>query len=194
MRLDWNNRTACIIASGPSLTHEQVDCAEQSGAAIIVINNNWQICLGADVLYACDARWWQFYGGVPMFRGVKYSLEYSGYPDVFQLHNSGSDGIDLDWPNIKTGCNGGYQAINLAVHFGCRRIILIGYDMQHTGGKSHWHGDHPQGLNNAQRVESWIPFYDDLAVELKKIGVEVINCTIETALKCFPRADLREAL
>lgn len=95
---------------------------------------------------------------------------------------------------IHHGANSGYQAIGLAYHLGADRIVLIGYDMQHTNGRTHWHGDHPSGLTNAFGIEKWVKNFSALAKDLKEEGVEVVNCSIETALTCFPRADLRDVL
>lgn len=95
---------------------------------------------------------------------------------------------------INHGTNSGYQAINLAYHFDVKRIILLGFDMQHTNGKTHWHGDHPKRLTNAAGIENWLPRFKPLAQDLERLGVEVINCTTETAITCFKRADLRDVL
>ena len=95
---------------------------------------------------------------------------------------------------VHHGQNSGYQAVGLAYHLKADRIILIGFDMQRTGGKSHWHGDHPRGLNNADAVHKWPRHFPALAADLREDGVEVVNCTIETALTCFPCADLRDVL
>lgn len=90
--------------------------------------------------------------------------------------------------------NSGAAAIELAADMGAKRIILLGYDCQHTGGKRHWHGDHPKGAGsgNAGNIAKWPAIFNRLARSLK--GVEVINCTRETALTCFPRASLEGAL
>lgn len=95
---------------------------------------------------------------------------------------------------IALGRNSGYQAINLAFHFGASTIALVGYDMQHTGGVTHWHGDHPAGMRNASTVKNWLSGFDALAADLRDEGLDVVNCTIETALTCFPRADLRDVI
>lgn len=70
----------------------------------------------------------------------------------------------------------------------------MGYDMQHTGGKAHWHGDHPRGLANAQRLDRYVSHFPALADDLRRVGVKVVNCSRETALNCFERADIREVL
>lgn len=70
----------------------------------------------------------------------------------------------------------------------------MGYDMQHTGGKAHWHGDHPKGLGNAQRMNRYVMHFPYIAKDLEAEGVEVINCSRETALDCFKRASIREVI
>lgn len=84
--------------------------------------------------------------------------------------------------------NSGLAAIRIAIHFGASKIILLGYDCQHTKGKKHWHGDHPSGLGNAGSIARWPVQFERLAKEIQ--GFDIINCSRETALTCFPRADL----
>lgn len=105
-------------------------------------------------------------------------------------------GLSLEPHTIHCGLNSGYQAIGLAFLFGARFITLLGYDMAHTGGRTHWHGDHPGKLNNAggSRFPHWRSEMAPLATELERQGVRVINASRRTALKCFPRRPLEEAL
>lgn len=93
---------------------------------------------------------------------------------------------------FSTQLNSGAGAIALAAHLGARRIVLLGYDAQKTGGAAHWHGDHPQGLGNAGAVGKWPGQFADLAKSLA--GVEIINASRESALRCWPRMTLEEAL
>lgn len=91
-----------------------------------------------------------------------------------------------------TYLNSGAGAIALAVHLGARRVVLLGYDCQKTGGKAHWHGDHPAGLGNAGSVGKWPGQFARLAADLK--GFDIVNATRQTALNCFARKPLEEAL
>lgn len=88
--------------------------------------------------------------------------------------------------------NSGAGAILAAIHFGAQRVILLGYDCQRTGGKAHWHGDHPKGLGNAGSINKWPAQFQKLARDLRNFNI--VNCTRETALTCFPRVDLEHAL
>ncbi|EPV0130428.1 hypothetical protein [Pseudomonas aeruginosa] len=88
--------------------------------------------------------------------------------------------------------NSGGGAVSLAIARGAKRIILLGYDMQKTGGMSHWHGDHPRGLGSAGKISEWPVEFENL--KRKNPGIEIINCTRETALTCFARRPLEDAL
>lgn len=142
-----------------------------------------------DVIYAADRGWW-----------AQNHKQLPYYPERWTHDKCAAINWDLNWVEsvagkglctkpgkIHQGRNSGFQAINLAYHFGVSRIVLLGYDMQHTGGATHWHGDHPPGLTNAENINEWLPGFGLLADGLKVAGVEVINCTRETALTCFQR-------
>lgn len=88
--------------------------------------------------------------------------------------------------------NSGAGAISLAAHLGATRVLMLGYDCQRTGGKAHWHGDHPAGLGNAGSLAKWPAIFEKLASVL--VGTEIINCSRDTALACFPRVRLEDAL
>lgn len=150
-----------------------------------------------DILYACDKPWWDHY--INQLRGsfggdlwtldkaaaVAYGLNHVPYKDRPGL---GRNGI------IHSGGNGGYQTLNLAYLFGAKKIVLLGFDMQETDGRSHSHGDHPGSLNRQSNYKNWVRNYQALARDLRDAGVEVINATRQTALLCFKKATLEEAL
>lgn len=96
---------------------------------------------------------------------------------------------------IYTGKNSGFQALHAAVLFGASRVVLLGFDFQATNRRSHWHGDHPPGLSNSRRrYGAWVEAMKPLAHDLERLGIEVLNCSRETALSCFRRVELQEAL
>ena len=82
--------------------------------------------------------------------------------------------------------------MHIAAHAGCKRILLCGFDMH--GG--HWHERHVYPLREHGEgiFERWIARFETLAPELAKRGIETINCTPGSSLKCFPTMDLSEAL
>lgn len=204
--LPW--RRIVVLASGPSLTLEQtrrVGRARLEGWRAIAVNDTWRLLPSADVLYACDGKWWEMhYAAVRAgFAGELWTQARAGAArdrlklERFELeHVEGRNGRGLcTAPGaINTGGNSGFQAINLAYHFGAREIVLVGFDMQNTGGRAHFFGDHPDGLPQAADPGQWISNYDDLAPDLAREGIVVYNATAETALRCFPRVPLERAL
>lgn len=87
--------------------------------------------------------------------------------------------------------NSGACAISFAISLGAKRVYLLGYDCQKTGGKAHWHDDYPK-LGNAESIGAWPDEFKKVAAFAHKQKVEVVNCSRETALTCFPRASLED--
>jgi len=151
----------------------------------------------ADALYACGAdqsQWWQRHGpGLKDFAGRRYALDLAAAAWATVLRNTGISGLETDPSGLRTGRNSGYQAINLAVHLGAAVIVLLGYDMQPASdGTDHFFGDHPHGVKPPFR--EFRPFYETLVEPLDEIGVRVMNASRVTALECFQRCSLDEAL
>ena len=188
--------TAVCVATGPSLT--AADVAYCRGRALtVVVNDAWLLAPWADALIASDAAWWKFHKGAPGFHGLKFSLEpaAASVPGVTVLRNTGDKGIETDPTGLRTGRNTGAAAINLAVHLGARRILLLGYDMQaRDEAHSHFFGGHPQGLRGNSPYALFRTMIGTMVEPLTAAGVTVINCTRETALECFPRQPLEAAL
>lgn len=176
-----------------------IEAARAAGRCrVIAVNNNWRRLPKADVLYAADGHWWRYYLGdlAPIFPGELWTSDASAAREMglCYVRTRGGRGLSRDPTLVHSGGNSGYQAINIAFHFGARRILLVGYDMQRTGGEAHWHGDHPDGWGNSTTPEKWVPKFADLATDLAAEAVSVANCSIASALQCFQRSDLKEAL
>jgi len=184
------------LACGPSLHPDDVAYC-RGKATVLAINDSWQLAPWAEALIASDGAWWRHYRGVPEFHGLKFCLEPSAsiFPDVTVLRNTGDAGLEVDPSGVRTGRNTGAAAINLAVHFGAKRIVLLGYDMQAaTEGRSHFFGVHPRGLRGGSPYPLFRAMLATMAGPLKQAGIVVINASRETALECFQRQPLREVL
>ena len=201
----WPGKTVLCIAGGPSLDLAQVRMAaiarREDRLRAIAVNDAVYPAWWADVLYAADWRWWVKHGGVPEFRGLKVTVDNSrgklnDYPAIKMVENTGKEGLELKPTGIRTGRNGGYMAMNLAVHFGAKMIVLLGYDMRFGDGKkAHWFGAHDDWPLTERCVENvFRPAYAKLAKELEKLNIEVINATPGSALDVFPKAKLETVL
>lgn len=196
----WPGATVACLGGGPSLCAREV-ARLRGRARVVAINDAWRLAPWAEVLYACDARWWRRERGVPGFAGLKVTLSNSrgqldAYPEIRVVENTGTLGLERDPRGLRTGRSGGYQAINLAVHLGAARVLLLGYDMRAApDGRTHWFGDHAEWPTRPSIYRAvMLPPFAGLARELAEIGVAVVNCTPESALDCFPKRSLEDAL
>ena len=115
------------------------------------------------------------------FKGERYSKN-SQNPEynVIQLKD------------LNTYGNSGAGCISMAAQGEAARIILLGFDAQHTNGLAHWHGNHPAGLGNAGMTKQWLDKFKELSHDLSHI--DIINASRKTAINCFKRAKLEDLL
>lgn len=200
---DWRGMTVAIMASGPSLTAEQAEIVrgwreDGDDRRVIVINTTFRLAPWADMLYACDDEWWDFY--IPevreSFRGELWTQDRptAALHHINWVKSERSMGLGRKPGIINQGGNSGFQAMNVAWQAGAARMILLGFDMQATGGKSHWHGNHPPGIHCPEAYPAWIAAMRQISADLYLEGVPVVNCSVQTALTCFPRESLEAAL
>lgn len=181
---------------------DQAATIEQGRAAgrwrVIVANRAWERLPSADILYGCDNRWWDQnaeataanFSGERWTRNPESAAKYG----LRWIRSAKGQGLAAEGDVINEGGNSGYQIIGLAYLFGARRIFLVGYDMQLTGGQPHYFGKHPKGLSNPANFDGWIARFGPLADDLAAAGVAVTNCTTHTALHCFQRGAIDDAL
>lgn len=193
----WLGETVVILGGGSSLTREDVDFC-RGKARVIAIKEAVQLAPWADALYAADYKYWSFYKGVPEFRGLKFAIEQTEtppieWPDVQVLRNTGEHGLELDPSGLRTGFNSGYQALNLAVHLGAARIVLLGFDCwRGPTGEQNWFGAHPNHTQSPYPI--FLQAFATIAEPLAEAGVDVVNASRFTVLTSFPRVPLEEAL
>lgn len=201
----WPDSTIVLIANGPSLTKPQVDSARRAWIAnearVLGCNDAYRIAPWVDALYACDRQWWEHH--IDAVREVHLAMLFCQDEktcDMYGLWHVPSQhqpGISSDREWIHTGAGGahsGFQLLNLAVHLGAKRILLIGYDCHAQPERKHWFGNHPGTLNMSPRYDSWATAYRAAVPQLEALGVEVINCTPDSAIDCFPRSRIGFAL
>lgn len=196
----WVGETAVILGCGPSLCQEDVDAC-RGRARVIAIKDAHQLAPWADVLYSGDERWWAAYADRLTFAGDRYALVVPK-PDHLAtiaragaklLRFAGHGGFESKPDGLCSGHHSGYQAIQLAEHFGVKTIVLLGYDMQAgPQQQAHFLAEHP--YKKKQPPYGWREQYEQLVAPLKAKGVTVLNASRQTALTTFPRVSLVNAL
>lgn len=191
-------KTAIILASGPSLSIEQIDAARASKHRTIVVNSTYQKFLDADTLYAGDYLWWKIHHAdvKAQFKGERVTGDSSvaaRWPDVTRVRSAFREGLGREI--IHQNGNSGVAALNLAYLQGFERIVLLGFDMKlGPNGEKHHHPDHPAPCVQGQTFGEWLHKLESVARDFKKTQCLVVNATPDSAMKCFPVADWREVL
>jgi len=102
---------------------------------------------------------------------------------------------------VSWNLNSGAAAINLAYHFGAKKIYLLGFDMQlGPAGNQHWHHHYVKGSFIKKNDPKALPFHRHLpgftmlANDAKKAEIEIINISPDSAITAFPRVSLKEVI
>lgn len=194
----YEGRPFVLCATGPSLTLDVVETIREFKDKVVVfgINDAYRIIDFLDEFYACDTKWWDTWGADFKEKHPNVSAWTQCKPsaDKFRIqhipgkhHQSFSVSSNL----IHFGKNSGYQALNIAYLMGGSKFILTGYNMGPANGKNHFFGDHPPGLHRSSPYPAFLAAFGTIQPE---IGEKIINCTPDSALNWFKRADLRETL
>jgi len=206
-----DSRTVACIATGPSLTQQQVDVARAKGFRLFVCNNAFRLAPDAELLYAVNLAWWDHY-----FLEVRDLTCHK-----WTTNGEAADKYGLNWINerhgmglctdpgtIHHGHGSGFSLVSMAHKYQARRIVLLGYDLKYApdyDGRArqigstprHFFGEYPASMQHWPSVH----VRDGVHVELLDLYqtvanqglVEIINCSPDTALECFPRMRIEDA-
>lgn len=169
--------TFAVIASGPSLTQEQVDHTKH--LITIAVNDSWKMVPHASHIYAADGVWWD-----ENHNKITITAQEWTYSENAAMR------YGLNWYRGKQVYNSGFQAVKLAIDLGAKRILLLGFDC-HVKNGTHWHGDHKNTQNPDEvRCNKWVKQFNALDTK----GVEIINCTPDSAITRFSYIPIDEAV
>ncbi len=196
----WAGERCFVVGGGPSLRDFDWELLRGAGR-VIAINRAVEKVPWADMMYSMDSRLYQWYHersremrpeavqAFREFKGLKVWLDshcYQFHPDIHMVRYLGKSGVSRSLKRgIYSGGNSGYSAMMLAVAMGCNPIILLGFDMGHDGGKTHWHNGYPAKSCNPL-TRTWIQGFDQAAPLLANAGIQVINANPQSNIRCFP--------
>lgn len=199
---DWRGRAVALVAAGPSANKAGVEQL-RGRMLVFAIKQGIDLAPWADAVYGCDKPWWEHKRGLPKFGGLKLAWEQEPpgalYPDVrpIIIGHKKDDQLRLDEPCvIGSGGNSGFQALNLALQFGASRLLLIGFDFSDRSG-AHYYGRNGWPMANnptADNFRRWLQSLTANAGELQRLGVDVINAAPFSALQCFRKRSVAEAI
>ncbi|MFZ1059280.1 MAG: hypothetical protein WAP47_08810 [Candidatus Rokuibacteriota bacterium] len=191
----WPGETGFIIAGGPSLAG--FDWSRLAGRKVLAINSSILSYPGANVCFFGDARWWMWNAGKvkAAFTGPVFTCSEIADPRVFNLIKAKpAPYVSADPAAVTMQRTSLTAAMNLAVHFGCHRLVLMGADMKaDQDGRAHHHPEHPipqiPGCWEKQMTE-----LRHVAVALRDLGVDVINSSMVSRIDWWPKQPIEELL
>ena len=193
----WNGDTVYIVAGGASLAGFNFD--RLNGKNVIAINKAFMYVRNPTVVYWTDTRFYSWYKHeIDSLRTIKITASHSGRylaDDVMLIKNAGSGrSLDLSSPDkLTTGNNSGFGAIGLAIKMGAKKIYLLGYDMGHIGGKSHFHDGYPAGNSRDHIYKGMLKYFEDNEGLLNG-AAEIYNTNSKSNLRSFKFISLDQAL
>ena len=200
----WENQYVALIGGGASIKRSEIELL-RNRLRVVVINESWQLAPWADALYSCDEKWWKLRNPKD-FKGLKVTCDEIAprlIPELKKLklrpQTPGKYVQYLlmdEWGEVGTGQSGGFQALNWIAQLQVKGIALLGFDACIIDHKIHWHGSHPVELNNPDQSTfvGWKRWLEHAAPQLEKLGIEVINCSMWSAVGMFKRIELKATL
>lgn len=202
-----------MIGTGPSLTLDDVEIARRKGFALFGCNRVWEDVPDLSVLWATNGNWWTHYwsDALMAYPAQKWTVD-SRVARKFGINSIGQrdrKGLSTNPDYVHHGHGSGYSMLNLAYLMGARRIVLLGYDLKYApdydgadkkvgSAPRHYFGEYPSALLHWPKVSvrsgvhvGLLALYEEVA---KQAAVEIINCSPDTALTCFPRMRIADVV
>jgi hypothetical protein len=176
---------------------------------VIGVNNAYRIGTWIDVCFFGDCHWYLVHRrALASWPGLKvtccqrfYNRKEKDMEGVKLLTRDKQKrhGISKNKSSVAWNGNSGAAAISLAVHFGVKRIILLGFDMKLDENQvSHWHGAHGKVVVNKKRkvppFDRHLKGFPEIATDAILRGVEILNASPISKIMDFEKVTVNELL
>jgi hypothetical protein len=187
---------------------------------VIGVNLAYQIGDWIDVIFFGDCSWYLWHRKqLAKVNALKVSCcpRFAQKPEddperIKFLHKDKEyrQGITKKRDRVAWNNNSGAAAINVARHFGVKRIVLLGFDMcLDEKGTSHYHGCHyekisgpkdPKGNPKKLPKRKKLPFsrhlkgFPKIAADAKHMGIEIVNASPNSTIDVFPKIPVKELI
>lgn len=188
----WKGQNVFLIGGGASIS-SQLDLIKTLPirGPVIAINNAWRLEPYADMLYFADRQWYLNNKDdlidchSHMIVSRSFIPDRDGGPRVKQIKLLGrawSSSLSYHPGRVAGWCSGA-NAINIAYLAGAKAAYLFGFDMK----PGRWHNEYKTEDYSSKYIERFIPSLELMASELEG-KMSVFNCSVDSALTCFPLA------
>ena len=216
----WEGSTAIILGGGPSLLR-QFDVPDSviqdvyTGRSkpsvyssylepihkshIIAVNVAYKIGSWIDAVFFGDPSTWQEdKANLIQFKGLRITCANNLNNDTrlkwLERDQRKRHGISTNPEMVAWNSNSGAACINLAVHFGVKRIILLGFDMKLDGGKNqHWHKLYSTSDKQLESTfRRHLTGFQEIRKDADALGIEIINANPDSAITEFPKMNFKD--
>lgn len=214
----WLGSTVFIIGGGNSLntsglkwtsdTKEQIldkissDLKPIWDERSIGVNDAFLLGDWIDISWFGDSRWFEWNKNkLSQFPGLKacccpHMVKKSKEIGVKVLQRGKSLGLDPNSCRVSWNHTSGSSAISLAANLGARKIVLLGFDMHISNQVDHnWHENHKVQLKDKNDpYPRFLNAFEQIAEDAEKRGIEIINCSMNSTIKQFPKITFKEVI
>ena len=204
----FEGETAIVCGTGPSITPEIIEQVNNSGCRVFGANRAYEI-FNCEVVHGCNYQFWDLH--YPQMPKGEFDMwttrpELEGkYPGLNYVEERWEDGLSTEQHWISAHHGTGPQLVNIAFLYGCTTLLLVGWDMRYWGKRGPRHYEKRRYLGEDELTQNHWPMTGEngeqtgLIKEMETIhpadyGIEIINCTKDSALTHFPMMDLGAAL
>lgn len=213
----WRGESVAIIGGGPSLRGFDFTGLQNEGFKFIGCNSAYMLGDWVDVCTFGDVDWYvcNYHDEVPdennlsapglkKYKGLVVTNDWTHMrnntdPKLCLTHRHPNRFVPEDPTTLGFFQNTGFMSISLALKMGCRKILLLGFDMKAEGNQCNWHEHHIRLMNAKPNVEVWSNF---LAHEktLKNLLMRdypdawILNANPDSALSVFDKMTVEEAV
>jgi hypothetical protein len=175
---------------------------------VIGINISYLIGNWIDIVFFGDNGFYlKQQAGLAKFPGLKITCNTNSKIDnsIKKLNRISKKGISTDPHGVYWNGNSGAAAISIAALAGCKRIVLLGFDMKLDENYQHWHqlyGKKEYGeimVRGRKKIKS-TPFekhlkgFPFIAKDAKRFGIEILNASPDSAIPDFKKVTVKELL
>lgn len=196
----WPRGECFIIGGGPSVKHLDIDKLQERRT--IAVNMAFRLGNWMDAMFFGDCRWYAAnYKELLGFAGLKITTceQHFDKPGIKVIQRkNGQNGLSTDPNQVWWNLSSGACAINLAVHFGVKRIVLLGFDMQtNDNDEHHWHQHYiQQGAKPHPKRSPYKRFMKPFPAIAEALKRRKIECVVvgPSALDMFKQVSFEDML
>ena len=180
-------------AYGDPVLDEKGETTKDEKSRLIYTPRDW-----VDACWFGDGRWYDLHKhNLLSFKGIiAHCVDRINVHGLVCYRRGKPQGIVTSSDAVSWNRSSGTSAINFAFHLGVKTVVLLGFDMKRINDRPNWHQDHPGShrKNVEDPYERFLRCFSHVASDAQTLGLEIINCTPDSAITQFPIMPLEEYL